>query len=430
MFRRFLPFLTILLVSASVPALAAVPPSTINLSVEATTADIGAIVNKSLPAQLYKGEGGLGTSVTVVRTGPAVVTAADNFIHLALPVQLTFSYAMYESRPLRGELRFKARLAVTPDWRLKTELYYTGLSDNLADSFSIGPISLKPKSTVEALAQPVQRLLAPIVDAKVNDAVKLRERVAPVWQQAFTPVLVSKEFGAWLRLTPDRIVMSPLLAANNRLRLSIGLITGAEVTVGPRPEAALARPLPPLQQVPSFDRRFNVHLAADIVYDQLVAALKPVLLDKTFGTERKVTVKGFSLRGEEGRLKVVLATTGDFDGELTLLAKPVHNVQTNRLTFEEVDFDTRNAGWLTTTGSWLFSSAIRETIKSKLDAAVVERLETARLKASTALSSVQAGDHVKLTGAVTALSLGDVAVLADRMTVQVVTQGETSVSLK
>jgi hypothetical protein len=345
-------------------------------------------------------------------------------------VQLTFSYAMYESRPLRGELRFKARLAVTPDWRLKTELYYTGLSDNLADSFSIGPISLKPKSTVEALAQPVQRLLAPIVDAKVNDAVKLRERVAPVWQQAFTPVLVSKEFGAWLRLTPDRIVMSPLLAANNRLRLSIGLITGAEVTVGPRPEAALARPLPPLQQVPSFDRRFNVHLAADIVYDQLVAALKPVLLDKTFGTERKVTVKGFSLRGEEGRLKVVLATTGDFDGELTLLAKPVHNVQTNRLTFEEVDFDTRNAGWLTTTGSWLFSSAIRETIKSKLDAAVVERLETARLKASTALSSVQAGDHVKLTGAVTALSLGDVAVLADRMTVQVVTQGETSVSLK
>ena len=419
-------FLSLSVVSAS----AAVSPSSINLSVETTAADLAAIINRSLPKELYKGEGGLGTSVTVLRTGPMAVTAADNFIYLTLPAQLTFSNFAYESYPLRAGLRFKAKVDVTPDWRLKTELYYTGLSDNLADTFKLGPLSLKPKSMVENIAQPVQRLLAPIVDAKVNDSVQLRAKVAPLWQNAFSPKLVSKEFSAWLRLNPEKIVMSPLITANNRILLSIGVITGAEITVGPKPAAAPVRPLPPVQHLPAFDKSFHIRLAADIFFADLVAALNPVLLDKTFGSERKITIKSFNLKGEEGRLVVVLTATGDFDGELAVLARPLYNPGGNTLTFEDVDFDTRNAGWLTTAGSWLFSSTIRSTIKEKLDAAVVEQLEKARLKASSALSSVQLGEHARLAVAVDSLSLGEATVLNDRLTVNVVARGESSVTLK
>jgi hypothetical protein len=407
-----------------------VPPSSINLNVETSAADLAAIINRSLPKELYKGQGGLGTLVTVLRTGPVAVTATDNFVYLTLPVQLTFGYALYESYPLRAGLRFKARVSVTPDWRLKTELYYTGLSDNLADTFSLGPLSLKPKTMVENITQPVQRLLAPIIDAKVNDAIQLRAKIAPLWQHAFSPMQVSKEFSAWLQLTPEKIVMSPLLAANNRIQLSVGVITGAAITVGPKPAAAPVKALPPEQQLPAFDKRFHIQLATDIFFADLVKALNPVLLGKTFGNDRKITVRSFNLKGEDGRLVIVLTATGDFDGEITILAKPVYSPQSNSLTFEDVDFDTRNAGWVVSAGSWLFSSTIRNTIKTKLDAAVVEQLEKARLKACTALSSVHVADHVNLTGAVTSLSLGEATVLNDRLSVDVIAQGETSVSLK
>jgi hypothetical protein len=359
-----------------------------------------------------------------------VVTAADNYVYVTLPVQLTFSYAIYESLPLRAGLRFKARIDVTPDWRLKTELYYTGLSDNLAETFKVGPLSLKPKTVVENITQPVQNLLAPIIDNKVNDSVQLKGKVAKLWQNAFSPVLVSKEFSAWLKLNPERIVLSPILAANNKILLSLGVITGAEITVGPKPAAAPAKALPPVQQLSGFDRSFNIQLATDIFFADLVSALKPVLLDKTFGEDKKITVKGLDLKGEDGRLVVVLTATGDFDGQLTVLAKPVYHPQDNSLTFEGVDFDTENAGWLISTGGWLFSSAIRGTIKSKLDASVVEQLEKARLKASSALSSVQIAEHVKLNGAVKSLSLGEATVLTDRLSVRVVAQGESSVTLK
>ncbi len=425
-----LSIVCILLFLSVASASAAVPPSSINLSVETSASDLSAIVNRALPQELYKGQGGLGTSVKVLRTGPVSITANDNFIYFTLPVQLTFGYGFYESYPLRAGLRFKARVDVSPDWRLRTELYYTGLSDNLAGTLKLGPLTLQPKGMVEGVTQPVQRLLAPIIDNKINDAVQLRAKIAPLWQQAFTPTLVNKEFSTWLKLTPERIVMSPLLASNNQIRLSIGVITNAEITVGPKPMAAPLRPLPPIQHMNSFDKTFHVQLGVEIFFTDLVTALNPVLLDKTFGDDKKITIKSFSLQGDNGRLKVVLTSTGDFDGELTVLAKPVYNQQSNTLTFEEVDFDTKNAGWLISAGSWLFSSTIRSTIKEKLDSAVVEQLDKARAKATEALSTLQLAERVRLTGAVKSLSLGEASVLADRLTLQVVAQGEAGVILK
>lgn len=423
-------FILLVILFSVVSAHAAMPPSSLTLTIETTAADLAAIVNQSLPHELYTGQGALGTKVTVQRTGPVGITAEDNIISIALPVQLSFKYGLYESYPLRATLRFTARPQVTPDWRLKTELYSIGLSEGLSSSLKIGPLSLNPRALVEGATQPVQRLLAPLIDTKVNDAVQLKAKVAPLWQQAFTPTLVNKEFSTWLKLTPDRIVISPLTAVHNRISLTVGLITAAELTVGPRPAATPSQPLPPVQQLATFDKGFYIQLAADIFFDDLTRALQPVLLDKTFGDDRKITIKSFSLKGEEGRLKVLLTSSGAFDGELSVLARPVYTPQTNTLTFEEVDFDTKNAGWLVSAGAWLFKSSIRSTIKEKLDSAVVEQLDKTRIKASEALSTLQLAERVRLSGSVRSLSLGEAAVLKDRLSIQVVARGEAGVILK
>ena len=223
------------------------------------------MINQSLPRELYKGQGAMGTSVTVLRTGPIIVTATDNYVFLALPVQLTFRYAIYESYPLRADLRFKARGKCHAGLASEDRSVLTrGFRITWPMHSSWGPISLKPKAMVEGIVLPVQRLLAPFVDAKANESVQLRAKITPLWQNAFAPILLNKDFSTWLKLTPERIVMSPLLAANNQIRLSIGLMTGAEITVGPRPAATPAKALPAVQLLPGFDRRFHIRLVTDI----------------------------------------------------------------------------------------------------------------------------------------------------------------------
>lgn len=432
MLRYIIGLLFAVLSTASVCS-AAVNGSTlsvINLSIDATTADLSRILNQSLQKELYKGSAALGTSVEVLRTGPAVITAANDFVYLSLPVQLSFGYGMFTTVPLKTDLRFKAKITPTIDWRLKTELYYTGLSDGLAETIKLGPLTLKPRSMVEGVTQPVQKLLAPIINAKVNEAVRLREKIAPLWQSAFTPVLVDKNFSAWLKLAPEKVVLGPLQTANNKLHFSVGLVTAAEITLGPKPAAVPARPLPAAQQLTAVDNQFHIRLATDIFFADFVTALNPLLLNKTFGDDKKITVRSFTLKGEDGKLVITLTSTGDFEGELTLIAKPAYNPQLNILSFENVDFDTKNAGLFIGVGSWLFSGTIRDTIKEKLNSSIVTQLESARLKASSALAGVPLGEHILLSGSVSSLKLGESVVTNDRLSIQVLVEGTSSISLR
>jgi len=431
-FRFFVGLICVLLSAISVCSAAdnGTALSVINLSVDAHTADLSRLLNQSLQKDLYKGKGALGTSVEVIRTGPAVITAANDFVYLSLPVQISFGYGMFTTAPLKTELRFKAKITPTSDWLLKTELYYTGFSDGLADSVRLGPLTLNPKSLAEGVTQPLQRLLAPIINTKVNEAVKLREKISPMWQSAFTPVLVDKRFSAWLKLAPEKVVLGPLQTANNKLHFSVGLVTAAEIILGPKPAAVPARPLPNAQQPGAVDNQFHIRLGTDIFFADFVTALNPLLLNQTFGDDKKITVRSFTLKGEDGKLVITLTSTGDFEGELTLIAKPVYNPQLNVLSFEDVDFDTKNTGLFIGVGSWLFRGTIRDTIKEKLNSTIVSQLESVRLKASSILAGVPIGEHAILSGSVSSLRLGESVVANDRLSVQVLAEGASSISLR
>ncbi|MHB8058620.1 MAG: DUF4403 family protein [Desulfuromonadaceae bacterium] len=431
-FRFFVGLVCVLLSAISVCSAAdnGTALSVINLSVDAHTADLSRLLNQSLQKDLYKGKGALGTSVEVIRTGPAVITAANDFVYLSLPVQISFGYGMFTTAPLKTELRFKAKITPTIDWRLKTELYYTGFSDGLADSVRLGPLTLNPKSLAEGVTQPLQKLLAPIINTKVNEAVKLREKISPMWQSAFTPILVDKRFSAWLKLAPEKVVLGPLQTANNKLHFSVGLVTAAEIILGPKPAAVPARPLPNAQQLSAVDNQFHIRLGTDIFFADFVTALNPLLLNQTFGADKKITVRSFTLKGEDGKLVITLTSTGDFEGELTLIAKPAYNPQLNVLSFEDVDFDTKNTGLFIGVGSWLFRGTIRDTIKEKLNSTIVSQLESVRLKASSILAGVPIGEHAILSGSVSSLRLGESVVANDRLSVQVLVEGSSSISLR
>lgn len=430
--RHIISLLALFLLASTICEAAGngVQSSTINLQVEVSTADLGNILSQSIKKEVYQGQGSLGTSVEVLRAGAIAVTASNDFIYLSIPVQMTFGYGMFTTGPLKTELRFKAKVNVTPDWRLKTELYFIGLSDGFSDTLRLGMITLNPKSIVESVAQPVQKLLAPIIDNKLNDTVRLRDKIAPLWHNAFTPVLIDKKFSAWLKLSPEKIVMSPLSATNNRIRVSIGLETAAEIVIGPKPVSLPVRSLPQIQPLARFANQFHIQLTTNIYFVDLVTALNPILLNQTFGDDKKITIRSFSLKSDDGRLVIDLAATGDFDGELTLVAKPVYNPQNNSLTFDDIEFDTRNAGLLVGVGSWLFNGTIRDVIKEKLNATIVDQIESARLNASAALGKIQLADHVELSGTVKSLSLGEAIVATDRLSLQVTAQGESGIRLK
>jgi hypothetical protein len=303
-----------------------------------------------------------------------------------------------------------------------------GLSDLLAEEVRVGPLSLKPRSIVEGITQPVQRVLSDLIAQKINDMIPLKTQIAKVWNTFQKPILLDKNYNAWLKLVPLEVMLYPLYAQNNMLRLSVGISAFAELAVGTEPPAQPLLPLPNLKLVNTFDKTFRIALNADLFYKDLRVIASNLLLNKQFGADGKnIVIKDIELYGNGDKLVIKLQTEGSLDGVFYLTAKPVFNPQTDVFSVEDVDFDMQTTSLLLKSADWLLHSAIRSNIQEKLNMNLTEQLERSRQMAGKALARVQLVEHVFLKGGIKNLKFNDMIIREDKISIQVYSEGETAI---
>jgi len=394
-----------------------------------TSDDLARVLNQTISKEIYKGSTKTkGVAADVVRNGPIVVSAADNFLYITLPIAMTLSYGMYELKPIPLKLKFKATAGVTPDWRLNTVIYYQGLSDLVAEDVGMGPLSFKPRSIIEGITQPIQKPLSDLISQKINDLLPLKVQVTKVWNTAQKPILIDKKYSAWLKLTPQEVMLYPLYAQKNMVKLSISINTIAELVIGAEPAAETLRPLPNLKLVNTFDKTFRIILNADLFYKDLLAIAAPLLLNKKFDSDGKsILVKSFDLYGNGDKLVVKLETEGALNGLFYLTARPVFNVETGMFSVEDVDFDMQTQDLLLKTADWFLHGTIRGIIKEKLNTNMTKQLEESRQMAGKALDRMQLMDKVFLKCDIKNLKFKDAIVQQDKISIQVYTEGESAI---
>jgi len=404
-------------------------PSSLNITVEAAAKDLTSTLDRLIPKELYKGATKTkGLSASVLRNGPIVVNAADNFIYLTIPIAMSLGYGVFETPTIAPRLKFKVTAKVTPDWKVNAEVYYQGLSDLLAEEVGIGPLSIKPRGIVEGITNPIQKILSDLLSRKLNEQFPLKNQVAKVWTASQKPILVDKNYSAWLKVTPEELLLYPLYAQNNLVRLSVGLKSVAELSVGPEPPARAPVPLPNLKPAEGGDRTFRMALNTDLYYQELLAIAAPLLLNKELGSDGKsVILKELELYGNGDHLVVKVLATGSIDGTFYLTCRPVFNQKTNVFSVEDVDFDMQSKSLLLNSADWLLHGVIKSKIQEKLNMDLTQRLTQAREMADKALARVKLADNVALTGTVKTIKLTDVMVQQEKITVQLYTEGETSI---
>ncbi len=223
-------------------------------------------------------------------------------------------------------------------------------------------------------------------------------------------------------------MLYPLYAQNNRVRLSVGISTLAELVVGPEPLPRPLLPLPGLKRVTTFDKTFRIALNADLYYKDLRAIASTLLLNKRFDSDGKsIVIKDFDLYGNGDKIVVKLQTEGSFDGVFYLTAKPVFNPQTGVFSVEDVDFDMQTESLLHRSADWLLHGSIRSMIQEKLNMNLTGQLEQSRQMAGKGLARMQLVEHVFLKGDIKDLKFNDMIVQKDKISIQLYTTGESAV---
>ena len=403
--------------------------STINVSIEASSDELSKTLNQTVRKELYKGSTKTrGLTADIVRNGPIAVSAADNCLYFTLPVTMSLSYGMFETPAIPLQLKFRANPRITPDWQLKTEIYYLGLSDLLAEDVGIGPLSMKPRSIVEGITQPLQQILSEAIGKKIQDKFPLKNQITKVWNATQKPILANRNYNAWLKVTPRDVIISPLRTRNNRISLSVGITSFAEMVVGPEPAAQPLVPLPNLKLVNTFDKSFRIALNTDLFYRDLLTIASPLLLDKEFTSDGKtIVIKDFDLYGNGDKFVIKIATKGSLDGVFYLTGKPHFDPQTNIFSVKDVDFDMQTQSLLLRSADWFLHGTIKNRIQEKLNMDLTQRLEQTREMAQKALAQVQLADHVLLKGTIKTLRFSDVLLHKDKISIQVCTEGESAI---
>jgi hypothetical protein len=269
------------------------------------------------------------------------------------------------------------------------------------------------------------------VNRKVNEAFPLRIQVGRAWNAARKPVLLDRKYNAWLRITPQEVMLSPLYAQNDKVRVGIGISTFAELVVGPEPPAAPPAPLPNLKVVNNFDKSFRIALNADLYYSDILAIASPLLVNKRFDSDGKsIVVKDFDLYGSGDRLVVKVATEGSLDGVFYLTCKPCFDPQTNVFSVRDIDFDMNTKNLLLQSANWFLHGTIRDAIQEKLNMNLSKKLAESREMAQKAITRVNLAENVVLRGNITSLRFSDALVDKDRISIRVYTDGETAIALQ
>jgi hypothetical protein len=406
--------------------------SILNVPIETTSDEISKALNQSIRKDLYKGATGTrGLTAEILRNGQIAVSASDNFLYFTVPITMKLGYSLFETQAIPFKLKFKASAKITPDWKVNAEIYYAGLSDLLVEEIGVGPLKLKPRSIAEGITQPVQKVLSDLISWRLNEMFPLKGEIVKVWNTAYKPVLVDKNYSAWLRLTPQEVMLFPLSAQNNKVKLSVGISSYADLTVGPEPAAKTPAPLPNLKLLNSFDRSFRIALHSDLFYKDILNIISPMLLNKEFTSDgRTIVIKSLELYGNGEKIVVKVETKGALEGVLYLTGRPRFDMKTNIFSVEDVDFDLQTQDLLLTSADWLLHGTIKGKIQEKLRVDLTERVEQVREMARKAIAQVQLADHVLLKGSIKTLNFSDLLVQRDRISIQVYTDGESAIILQ
>jgi len=403
--------------------------SILNVPIEASSDELTTLLNQTIRKELYKGSTKTkGLTADILRNGPIALSASDNCLYFTLPVTMSLSYGIFETPAIPLKLKFRAIPRVTHDWKLTTEIYYLGLSDLLAEEVGIGPLSMKPRSIVAGITQPLQQVLSEVITKKINAKFPLKSKITTVWNAAQKPVLANKNYNAWLLLTPREVMLSPLQTQNNRIKLSVGINTFTELVVGKEPATPPPVPLPDLKLVKTFDKSFRIALNADLFYSDLLAIASPLLLNKEFVSDgKKIVITDFDLYGNRDKFVIKVATKGSLEGIFYLTGTPRFDPKTNIFSVEDVDFDMQTRSLLLQSADWFLHGTIKNRIQEKLNMNLTQKLQQSREMAGKAIAQIQLADHLLLKGTVKTLRFSDALVQKDKLSIQVYTEGESAI---
>ena len=352
--------------------------STINIPIDIPVQELETQINQQLKGLIYEDDKleDDNLMLKVWKRDSILVNAEGNVFNLTIPLKIWVKagkFGIFKEIDFSLNAKMATQLTVTPDWQLKTVSSIKGYDWITKPVFDLGIVKIPITGIVErALDEQIPNITKEL-DKFVGEKVELKKYIQKVWEQVQSPTLLSKDYDAWLKITPVEVIMTPINGKNKRAKCTFGIKTYTESVIGEKPEQIVKSKLPPLKIVNQMADDFTIGLSGEISLKNAGKLLSNLLVGQKYTFQNgkyNVVVKKLELYGHNEKIIIAADLEGSINGTIYFIGIPYFNNQTKTLEVKELDYELDTKSKLIKVANWFahgkFVKIMAESFKFQL----------------------------------------------------------------
>ncbi|MDO9255842.1 MAG: DUF4403 family protein [Bacteroidales bacterium] len=358
-------------------------PSTISLPVEMKVTALEALLNRQLTGLIYAdtsldNNGGDNIMVKAWKKDNIKIGFENGQFIYRVPLKLwikagwkiqQFGISLSDYRELNAEiaLKFRSSVVVNKDWSVTTVTTSDGYEWITKPTLKIGPVDLPITFIADMIIKYNTKTINSAIDAGLTQSLDLKTTAKEAWVEVQKPMLLSEEYGLWLRISPKSVSAMPVTGGKGIIKHTSSIQGVAEVFTGKQPPSKINDVLPELTTATKLSDEFLANVVSYISYDYLDSITRLMLINTSYTYEKKkITITGISVYGNESRMIIATDVTGSINGKLYFSGLPMYRTSDSSIILKDLQFSVQTKNVLLKSASWLANSGIEKMIGKKM----------------------------------------------------------------
>lgn len=418
----------------------ALPASIIRLPLNISLDDLEKTINDQIDKLFVDGDVlpedyGNGLKVKVTKNGTIRLAAKGRSVTFEVPLDLKLEKNVgFTDLKADGALNlsFQTNYKIDQDWNIKTETSVNDYKWTNKPSLDMGIIKVPLEGVANQLIDRSKESLTNEIDKQLQERFALKEYAQLAVDTLQKPFLVSEEYDAWLTVRPGKIIMAPLQTNQRKVSTTILLEAKTDITVDKNNITNTNfEKLPTLEEQEVAGEGFQFYFQTKVPYPLIEAEAKKQLLGEVFEEgNRKVKIEDIKVYGQNDKLVVNAKLSGDYDGSIYLLGKPVYNKDKGQLELADFDFELKTRQFLKKSMAWLLQRNLKKQLQENLNYPVKKELDESKIAIQEQMKNLVQHPQLDVVGTVADLTIKQLFVEKEQIVVALYASGEVKAEIK
>ncbi len=358
-------------------------PSTISLPIELKVSAMEALLNRQLNGLIYEDNslddnGGDNIMVKAWKKENIKLGFENGQFIYRVPLKLwikagwkieRFGISLSDYRELNAEiaLKFHTAVYINKDWSVTTVTTSDGYEWLSRPTLKLGPIEVPITFIADLIIKYNTSTINSAIDAGLVQSLDLKTTVKEAWIELQKPMLLSEEYGLWLRVSPVSVSALPITGSNGIIKHTTSIQAITECYTGIEPPTRINPFLPDLEIVNTLGDEFLANVISYIRYDYIDSITRDILVNTSYNFgKKKITITAVSIYGNENQMIIATDVIGSINGKLYFAGMPMYRASDSSIILNDLKFSIQTKSILLKSASWLANSGIEKLIAKNM----------------------------------------------------------------